>query len=720
MATKFDAEDFKRLSPPRYGQSNPEKITNPLWLEAHARFVTPDRFTEEFTEPPTPRTMLPTDELARRRNQPYSSDREGSEGPLWCFHEYRSGRTDTLLADGRSVLIGGSYEGFPENTDFCIYNEVTVVHEHRKIEIYGFPKTVFPPVQFHSATEYDGDIIIIGGIGYLDQNDTSVCPVFKFDTATFHVEPLQTHGNVPAGLHRHGAVHTANGRIQITGGFITTPERGGADCEFVLNKRFFELDLQTLEWRTLEPEESCWLGLVAEDFWAQTRPRYGTANPERFNAPLWEHIFKQEMGGWGVRMNFGIHNFPAGNNYPGHASYRERSDGPVWASPARRFGTSSVSCEDGRVVHIAGEHEDAYDPDFCIYNDVIVENPNGSIEFYLYPKDVFPPTDFHTATKIGDDVLLIGNVGYQQERKAGETQVLTLNLQDYRVKSIATTGAKPGWIGSHSAEFLAPNAIIIRGGSVMQADGSFTPNTRMFELNVESWTWRRLAPGDTRFFSVAIDDYVRSKAARYGTANPERIDNLFWIEMVRRQWPPSRARQHFDDPGAETEDPQEDQPGRRDTIWTAIREHGAQLELQDGRRLSIGGEVLDYSDERSDAWLYNDIIVRSGDHVEIYAYPLEIFPLLTGLSALERNGQVLIFGRGRYDGEFAHMPMAFVLDPDNFAIRLLDRTFASRPAALTEHPSIEADQIVFPFQKQTSDDPDRYITFSFETLRWRS
>ena len=66
------------------------------------------------------------------------------------------------------------------------------------------------------------------------------------------------------------------------------------------------------------------------------------------------------------------------------------------------------------------------------------------------------------------------------------------------------------------------------------------------------------------------------------------------------------------------------------------------------------------------------------------------------------------------------MPMAFVLDPDSFAIRLLDRTVSSRPAALTEHPSIEADQIVFPFQKQTSDDPDRYITFSFETLRWRS
>jgi hypothetical protein len=41
-----------------------------------------------------------------------------------------------------------------------------------------------------------------------------------------------------------------------------------------------------------------------------------------------------------------------------------------------------------------GEHEDFYDPDFCIYNDVFVHERDGSVAIYGYPESVFPPTDY--------------------------------------------------------------------------------------------------------------------------------------------------------------------------------------------------------------------------------------------------------------------------------------------------------------------------------------
>lgn len=50
----------------------------------------------------------------------------------------------------------------------------------------------------------------------------------------------------------------------------------------------------------------------------------------------------------------------------------EDMENPDWPfSPVRcfqRFGSTVTVLPDGRLVHIGGEHEDEYDPDFCIYN----------------------------------------------------------------------------------------------------------------------------------------------------------------------------------------------------------------------------------------------------------------------------------------------------------------------------------------------------------------
>lgn len=80
---------------------------------------------------------------------------------------------------------------------------------------------------------------------------------------------------------------------------------------------------------------------------------------------------------------------------------REYSDKPPCWSFAR-FGRTVTTLPDGRLVTTGGEHEDCYGPDLCIYADVRVLDDiwsqEGGVQHFVYPRHVFPPTDFHTAT----------------------------------------------------------------------------------------------------------------------------------------------------------------------------------------------------------------------------------------------------------------------------------------------------------------------------------
>ncbi len=60
--------------------------------------------------------------------------------------------------------------------------------------------------------------------------------------------------------------------------------------------------------------------------------------------------------------------------------------GAAWCF--ERLGQSVTVLPEGRRVFIAGEHEDNYDPDFHIYNDVAIWSPDGTIEVLGYPKEV--------------------------------------------------------------------------------------------------------------------------------------------------------------------------------------------------------------------------------------------------------------------------------------------------------------------------------------------
>jgi hypothetical protein len=243
-----------------------------------------------------------------------------------------------------------------------------------------------------------------------------------------------------------------------------------------------------------------------DTFDRQRRPRFGNANPERMHLAFWEWMIRgpnsrviREHGG-DYAAQFGLFREGRLKSVCGPWRARDlfeiplnREEGPIWTFD--RMGRTCTKLPDGRTVCIAGEHEDSYDPDFCIYNDVVVFGPGDQIEIYGYPKEVFPPTDFHTATLVGDRIILVGCLGYVDDRRPGHTPVYALNLVGYRISEIETYGEIPGWILDHEAESVSDGIINIRGGKVVEeGDGKqqFRQNLEHYTLDIRSAIWRRV------------------------------------------------------------------------------------------------------------------------------------------------------------------------------------------------------------------------------------
>lgn len=208
--------------------------------------------------------------------------------------------------------------------------------------------------------------------------------------------------------------------------------------------------------------------VTREVFEAQCKRRFGTANPERMLLEHWEWMVRHAAGPHSVRNELGLE-----PNYTRCSGGVCLPSDPDWCF--QRFGMSRTRMPDGRIICIAGEHEDWYDPDFCIYNDVIVLRPeqgqtgvtpgSGEVELYGYPRDVFPPTDFHSATLVGNNIYAVGRLGYQQERRHGVTPIFAIDTASYSVAQIAAAGPCPGWIYEHHASYdSARHAITVRGG----------------------------------------------------------------------------------------------------------------------------------------------------------------------------------------------------------------------------------------------------------------
>ncbi len=223
--------------------------------------------------------------------------------------------------------------------------------------------------------------------------------------------------------------------------------------------------------------------ISAEEYHKGKRQIFGKSNPERANNPFWLSMVR--CGGSAY--------LAANKCDPKRDIYKDR---PVWSFD--RIGKSMTVLPDGRVIEIAGEHEDYYDPDFCIYNDVFVHDCKGNCEIYIYPREVFPPTDFHTATLVGEHIYIIGNLGDVEDRRPGYTQVFRLNIKSLKVERLETGGVMPGWISKHKASYDGQSGITVKNGKLIvdkNGNQDYIANDQTFTLCLNTMTWTKCKSG---------------------------------------------------------------------------------------------------------------------------------------------------------------------------------------------------------------------------------
>ncbi len=115
-------------------------------------------------------------------------------------------------------------------------------------------------------------------------------------------------------------------------------------------------------------------------------------------------------------------------------------------------------------------------------------HPDEAIDIFGYPRTVFPPTDFHSATLVGNTIFIIGCLGYPDQRQPRTTPVSCLDLKTFAIRRFPTTGLAPNWLHRHSAELSADGlAIILKGG---RCDS--VRNINDWKLWLDSGRWEQL------------------------------------------------------------------------------------------------------------------------------------------------------------------------------------------------------------------------------------
>lgn len=267
-----------------------------------------------------------------------------------------------------------------------------------------------------------------------------------------------------------------------------------------------------------------------EEFQAQRKPRFGKSNPERMEIPHWEWMVRTRLNSYMARSE---HKADMNECFD-----RAKEWKPDWCFD--RFGISRTHMPDGRIICIGGEHEDWYDPDFCIFNDVVVLRPapgnhdvdteTGEIEIYGYPETIFPPTDFHSATLVDERIFVIGSLGYMHGRKPDHCPVRTLDTNDYRMDSPKTRGSGPGWISRHHASYdQSMHCITVRGGKRCNGD-DYADNHGVHRLQLEGLKWEQLA-GHERHFRYLFRCVEQAGLSRIESGTPDTAIEAYQPEI---------------------------------------------------------------------------------------------------------------------------------------------------------------------------------------------
>ncbi len=213
-------------------------------------------------------------------------------------------------------------------------------------------------------------------------------------------------------------------------------------------------------------------------YFAEKNRTYGKTNPELCKKLFWYEMVRSSYTAWKAREHFNDQN--------------NKNEQPVWCY--ERFGMSITKIGDDEFIEIGGEHEDSYDPNFCIYNEVFHHKGNGSFDIYMYPKEIFPPTDNHSATLFNGKIYIIGSFGYHGERGSTNTPVYSLDINTFMIEKLKTTGDSPGWIFNHKAILQDDSSIRLNGGDIIQGQNNeeeFIINKFDYKLDITSLRWSK-------------------------------------------------------------------------------------------------------------------------------------------------------------------------------------------------------------------------------------
>ena len=214
------------------------------------------------------------------------------------------------------------------------------------------------------------------------------------------------------------------------------------------------------------------LEVTLEQYLSGRERRFGKTNPEVMEVDFWKAMIVSGSEAGATEFMF---------------RNQDTYNPPVWCY--KRFGRTITELPDGRIIEIAGEHEDYSDPNFGIYNDVVVYDGHGKFKILGYPKEVFPPTDFHSATLVGEYIYIIGNLGYPNDRNYNETPVYRLHHGTFKIEKVETTGDKPKWICRHKAHYKDQSKILITGGKVSE---NYVDNSIDYILDLTTLIWSQV------------------------------------------------------------------------------------------------------------------------------------------------------------------------------------------------------------------------------------
>jgi hypothetical protein len=164
---------------------------------------------------------------------------------------------------------------------------------------------------------------------------------------------------------------------------------------------------------------------------------------------------------------------------------------------------------DGRVVYLGGDHEDSYDPDFCIYNDVVVFGPKTELRCMDIQKRFSCRSTFTRPLSSATESSSLVVWATQTLAAWAIHRYMSLTCQVFALPRSRPRGRCQA--GSSSTVRNSNREVLssIRGGELIEERGGgqrYRRNVEDYALDVGSGVWRRLTNRNWRQFSIRQED----------------------------------------------------------------------------------------------------------------------------------------------------------------------------------------------------------------------